>query len=174
MLKAKIKVYLVNWRKRWDGYYRKKLNEKYVKYRCTNPDCGRVYVVGELDPAPGYCNGPKCGEKRLEVVERWTANRTQEEAEAYADRMTRVWYSEGEGARAYYHAGSLEDRALDRALNTLGRLIEKHARLNPDNNDDLLGQINAELRAASKGKISISWSGEAQKRVENKPENAGK
>jgi hypothetical protein len=174
MLKAKIKLYLVNWRKKWDSFYKRKLAEKYVKYRCTNPDCRQVIVKGELDGKPGYCLGRLCGERQLEEVERWIANRTDEEAEAYADSMTRVWYSEGEGARSYYHAGSLEDRTLDRALNTLGRLIEKHARLNPDNGDDLLGQINAELRAASRGKVSISWGGAAQQRLNEKPEEAGK
>lgn len=172
MLKAKIKLYLVNWRKKWDNFYKRKLAEKYVKYRCTNPDCGKIFVVGDLDPKPGYCNGYKCGERKLTEVERWVANRTPEEAEDYADRMTRVWYSEGEGARSYYHAGSLEDRTLDRALNTLGRLIEKHARLNPDNGDDLLGQINSELRAASRGKVSISWGGAAQQRLPERPENS--
>lgn len=175
MLKAKIKLYLVNWRRKWDGFYKRKLAERYVKYRCTNPECGRAYVVGELDAKPGYCLGVKCDHNRnLVEVERWVADRTPEEAEAYADQQTRVWYSEGEGARSYYHAGSLEDRTLDRALNTLGRLIEKHARLNPDNGDDLLGQINAELRAASRGKVSISWGGAAQQRLNEMPEEAGK
>lgn len=169
MLKAKIKLYLINWRKKWDNYYKSKLAEKYVKYRCTNPVCEKVVVVGELDPQPGYCLD--CAERNLLEVERWVAQRTPEDAEHYADRMTRVWYSEGEGARSYYHAGSLEDRTLDRALNTLGRLMEKHARLNPDNSDDLLGQINAELRAASRGKVSISWGGNAQQRLNDKPGN---
>nr|WP_233167692.1 hypothetical protein [Paenibacillus roseus] len=165
MHRANIVVYLADWRRKWDNYYQRKLREKYVKYRCMNPDCRHVCVKGELDGKPGYCPASRCHEKRVEVIERWTANRTESEAEAYADAQTRVWYSEGEGARSYYHAGSLEDRTLDRALNTLGRLIEKHARLKPDDSDDLLGQINSELRAASKGKIVVSWGGAAQHRV---------
>jgi hypothetical protein len=180
MLKAKIRVYLVRWRKKWESFYNRKLSEKYVKYKCLNPDCGRTFVKGELEGKPGYCLNAMCHDKRLEAIERWVANRTHEEAEKYADAESRVWYSEGEGARSFYHAGSLEDRTLDRALNTLGRLIEKHARLNPDKGDDLLGQVNAELRAASKGKVSISWGGEAQARqnpvesLENSDSTAGK
>jgi hypothetical protein len=168
--KANIAVYLGTWRRKWDSYYDRKLAEKYVKYRCTSPDCDGFQVRGDLEHKPGYCN--RCGERELAEVESWIAERTPEEAEAYADQMTKVYYSEGEGARSFYHAGSLEDRTLDRALNTLGRLVEKHARLNPDNGDDLLGQINAELRAASKGKVSISWGGEAQAR-KTAPENGG-
>ncbi|GKU79307.1 hypothetical protein [Paenibacillus sp. L3-i20] len=180
MLKAKIKLYLVNWRKKWESFYSRKLAEKYIKYKCLNPDCGRTMVMGALEGKPGYCLNVKCQDKRLELIDSWVAERTHEEAEKYADTQSRVWYSEGEGARSYYHAGSLEDRTLDRALNTLGRLIEKHARLNPNSSDDLLGQINAELRAASKGKVSISWGGEAQARQnpvttpKNSPENVGK
>jgi len=165
MHRANMVVYMADWRRKWDSFYTRKLAEKFVKYKCTNPDCGRTYVVGDLDTKPGYCNTYKCEHnKDLVEVERWIAHRTPEEAERYADAQTKVYYSEGEGARSFYHAGSLEDRTLDRALNTLGRLIEKHARLNPDNGDDLLGQINAELRAASKGKVSISWGGAAQER----------
>ncbi|WP_336786577.1 hypothetical protein [Paenibacillus sp. MMO-177] len=164
MLKAKIRVYLVKWRKKWESFYNRKLAERYIKYQCQNPECGRTIVKGDLESKPGYCLNSNCHDKRLEPIDSWIANRTTEEAERYADAETRVWYSEGEGARSFYHAGSLEDRTLDRALNTLGRLIEKHARLNPDSGDDLLGQINAELRAASKGRVSISWGGEAQAR----------
>lgn len=175
VLKAKIAVYLTDWRHKWDSFYNRKLAEQYIKYECANPVCGVFYVRGDLEEKPGYCL--KCGEKRLKPVESWVAERTPEAAEQYADQMTRVWYSEGEGARSYYHAGSLEDRTLDRALNTLGRLVEKHARLNPDAGDDLLGQINSELRAASRGKVSISWGGNAQARqnkAENSADTAGK
>lgn len=84
-----------------------------------------------------------------------------------ADKQTRVFFTSGKegGLRSYYHAGTIEDKALDRALNTLGRLIEKQARLTDDNNvDDLIGNINAELRAATRGQISVSWGGAAQSR----------
>jgi hypothetical protein len=65
----------------------------------------------------------------------------------------------------WYVAGSMDDRPLLRALETLGRLVEKHARLAPDGGEDLLGQINSELRAASQGKVTVSWGGPAQQRV---------
>lgn len=88
------------------------------------------------------------------------------EEEAYS-RM-KVYYNESDsGARNYYHAGTIEDRPLDRALNTLARLVEKHAKLtNDDKGDDLLTQINSELKAASQGQVSISWGGKPQTRVE--------
>lgn len=166
MLKAKILLYLSDWRKKWDSFYKRKLAEKYVKYKCTNPECGHVIVRGDLEAKPGYCPASKCAERKLVEVERWVAERTPEEAQDYADRMTKVYYSEGDkGGRSYYHAGTIEDRALDRALNTLGRLIEKHARLTQESGEDLLSQINAELRAASQGKVTVSWGGAAQQRM---------
>jgi len=60
-------------------------------------------------------------------------------------------------ATGVYHAGTIEDRVLMRALNDLGRLVEKQARLSPDAGGDLLSQINDELQAASHGKITLSW-----------------
>ncbi|TVX92211.1 hypothetical protein [Paenibacillus agilis] len=170
MLKAKILVYLSRWRRRWDRFYKAKLAEEYVKYKCMNPDCGAVHVYGELEVKPGYCISAKCGEKHLEEVERWVAERTPVEAEEYADRQTKVYFTDGENGRSYYHAGSLEDRTLDRALNTLGRLIEKHARLTQDSGDDLLTSINKELQAASQGKVSVSWGGKPQARTESPAE----
>jgi hypothetical protein len=157
VLRAKIITYLTKWRHKWDVLYQRKLAENYVKYHCTGAKCDGFLVRGDLEPKPGYC--PKCSEKCLEEVERWVANRTPDEAAAYADQQTRVWYSETEkGGRSYYHAGSIEDRAYMRAVAELGRLIEKYHRLNPDDGEDLLSQINAELRAASKAQIAISWS----------------
>ncbi|NIK67921.1 hypothetical protein [Paenibacillus sp. BK720] len=170
LLKAKLVTYLSGWQRKWDSYYKKKLAEEFIKYKCTNPDCGTIYVRGELEGKPGYCQALKCGERKLEEVERWVADRTHEEATLYADRQTKVYFSEGEGSsRSYYHAGTLEDRTLDRALNTLGRLIEKQARLSAGSGDDLMSAINKELQQASQGKVSISWGGKAQNRAE-KPE----
>lgn len=178
-LRAKIIVYLESWRVKWETFYNRKLAERQIKYKCSNPDCGRTQVMAELSGKPTYCLSG-CNGRDLEVVESWLAERTPADAEKYADMETRVWYSEGEGARSFYHAGSLEDRTLDRALNTLSRLIEKHARLNPDGSDDLLGMVNTELRNASKGKVSISWGGQAQARQnavdtpKNSADTAGK
>lgn len=158
MMKAKILGYLERQKDKWEAFYNKKLQEEYVKYKCKNGDCGHIFVRGALDGKPGYCPKYGCHEKNIEVVERWHAERTQEEAERYADSRAKVYYSEGEGKRSYYHAATIEDKALDRALNTLGRLVEKHARLKGDTSDDLLTSINAELKAASKGEVSVSWS----------------
>lgn len=76
---------------------------------------------------------------------------------------------EDEAAAYVYYAGSMEDRALDRALNTLGRLVEKHARLKQDSGDDLLSSINKELQQASEGRVTVSWGGKAQSRADEKP-----
>ena len=88
------------------------------------------------------------------------------EEEAY--KRMKVYYNESDsGARNYYHAGTIEDRPLDRALNTLARLVEKHNKLtSEDKGDDLLTNINAELKAASHGQVSISWGGKPQTRAD--------
>jgi len=83
-----------------------------------------------------------------------------------AERRIRVYSRHSDGTRQFYTAGSIEDNPLNRALETLGRLIEKHARLTQDNGDSLLTQVNAELKAASHGQVNISWGGKAQERAE--------
>jgi len=163
VLKAKILVYLGDWKKKYEQHYAKKLKEKFVRYRCTNPDCGYEHVRGELETGgrPGYCI--RCSAKKPEIVETWYAERSPEDAQKYAELMTRVFYSESEnGGRSFYTAGTIEDKTLDRALNTLSRLIEKHARLKADTGDDLLSQINKELQMASNGRVSMSWGGKPQ------------
>ncbi len=78
--------------------------------------------------------------------------------EEAAEKATKVYFNYGEfGAKNVYHAGTIEDNVLDRALNTLGRLVEKHDRLNAGGGGDLTDKINAELRAASYGQVSVSW-----------------
>jgi len=75
-----------------------------------------------------------------------------------AEKATKVYFNFGEyGARSYYHAGTIEDNALDRALNTLSRMVEKHDRLNGGGGTDIIDKINQELRAASFGKVSVAW-----------------
>lgn len=94
-----------------------------------------------------------------------------EEGQEVADMKTRVWFSSGEDGkctRSYYHAGTIEDKALDRTLNTLSRLIEKQIKLTGEDRDDLLDKVNQELRAASHGNISVSWGGPAQA-IQDKP-----
>ncbi|AYP68434.1 hypothetical protein HWB91_gp64 [Bacillus phage vB_BboS-125] len=73
------------------------------------------------------------------------------------------WYKDGE-EKAFYHAGTIEDRPLQRALETLRRLVDSHAKLTQTTGDDLLSSINQELRAASQGSVSLSWGGDAQKK----------
>lgn len=84
--------------------------------------------------------------------------------ELTAEKNTRIWFTEGQGSKGYYQAGSIEDRALDRSLNTLRRLVEAQLRLNPEQGDSLLDQVNQELRAASEGQVAISWSNKPQTR----------
>lgn len=79
--------------------------------------------------------------------------------EDIAYNRLKVWYSEGDGVRRYYHATTIEDNALDRALRTLRSLVETHNRLTGDEDGkDILDVINKELQAASQGKIALSWS----------------
>ena len=85
----------------------------------------------------------------------------------------RVLTEDEEGERVsevagFYHAGSIEDRPLMRALNELRKLVDAQARFNPDASEDLLAQINAELRAASHGQVTLSWANRRpQERLSN-------
>ncbi|EXX84608.1 hypothetical protein BG53_09070 [Paenibacillus darwinianus] len=72
-------------------------------------------------------------------------------------------------AYEWYLPGTIDDRAYVRALEALGRLVEKHARLNQDSGEDLLSQVNKELAAASQGKVQISWGGKPQQRLDHQP-----
>jgi hypothetical protein len=103
--------------------------------------------------------------KLLTYLQKW-----EEIRQVKGEAATRVWFKDGQ-EKAYYYAGTAEDRVVSRNLDSLGRLVEKQARLNPDQGDDMLGQINAELRAASKGKIAISW-GDRQAQQRLTPEEA--
>jgi len=107
--------------------------------------------------------------KILGYLSQWRAKwdaAAAKEGDERADTLTTVKYKESEGnatSTAYYHAGTIEDKPLMRALETLGRLIEKQARLNPEAGVDIIDQINKELRDASYGQASISWGkGKAQ------------
>lgn len=96
---------------------------------------------------------------------------TELEGEEIAYRKSRVICKEGDGVKSFYHAGTIEDNALDRAFNTLRKLLgQKHLIDGKDDSDDnILDAINAELRAASKGKVSISWGDNAQAKQEVEP-----
>lgn len=85
---------------------------------------------------------------------------SEDDAVGNADKATKVWYSTGEngqGVRSYYHAGTIEDKALDRALRTLKQLVDSHAKLTGQSGESMLDNINQELRAASHGKVTMSW-----------------
>lgn len=95
------------------------------------------------------------------------------EGEEMAYRKSRVICREGDGVKSFYHAGTIEDNALDRAFNTLRRLIgQKHLIDGKDDSEDnIIDTINAELKAASMGQVSISWGGNAQLKQPGKTEN---
>jgi len=95
--------------------------------------------------------------------ERWQEVAAKE-GQDVADHKTKIWFNEGENgkARNYFHAATIEDRTLDRALNTLRRLVDAYSKMNQGGQDDLLASINQELRAASYGQVSLSWGGKAQ------------
>lgn len=90
------------------------------------------------------------------------------EEEAY--KKSRVWFKDGENGRSYYHAGTIEDNALDRALRTLRSLVETQNRIKGvDEDSNILDVINTELKAASRGKVLLSWS--ASGNGDKPPEN---
>lgn len=102
--------------------------------------------------------------KILSYLKKWRAKweaTAAKEGPDQADRATKVLAKESEGnstVTTYYHAGTIEDKPLIRALETLGRLVDKHAKLNPGSDGDtLVNQLNAELRAASYGQVSVTW-----------------
>lgn len=78
---------------------------------------------------------------------------------------TKQFYKDGEET-GYFHAGTIEDRTLTRALETLRRLVDSYAKLTGTDGDTLLSQINNELRAASQKEAADSWGGPAQERKE--------
>ena len=92
---------------------------------------------------------------------------TELEGEEIAYRKSRVICREGDGVKSFYHAGTIEDNALDRAFNTLRRLIgQKHLiEGKDDSDDDIMATLNKELKAASHGEVSISWGGKAQEKT---------
>lgn len=69
--------------------------------------------------------------------------------------------------RAYYHAGTADDKVLTRQLDLLRRLVDSQSKLTPQSGQGLLDTINQELRAASHGKVSMEWGGrQAQSRTQ--------
>lgn len=152
MQKAKILGYLEKQQKLWRTHYDAKLQEVFIESVCG---CSKTSVHRELEPKNQHCYG--CDMPRnMTETRRWVVGNTDDEARRYADKMSKVYFKGADGTSAY-HAGTIEDSALDRAINTLGRLVERHARLQGDTGDTLISSINAELRAASQGTVAMSW-----------------
>lgn len=101
--------------------------------------------------------------KILTYLDNW-----QKKYDEGGEAATRVWYKTGlDQERAYYHAGTADDKTLARALDQLRRLVDSHAKLTDVGSDDMMDTINKELKAASQGQVQISWgSSPAQKRQE--------
>lgn len=59
--------------------------------------------------------------------------------------------------RSYYTASTADDRVLQRALETLRRLVDSHSKLTNVTGDDLISDINKELKAASQGEVTLAW-----------------
>jgi len=59
--------------------------------------------------------------------------------------------------RSYYTASTADDRVLQRALETLRRLVDSHAKLTQDTSIGLLDSINKELKDASQGEVTLAW-----------------
>ncbi len=99
--------------------------------------------------------------KLLTHLRKW--QQKQEQGGEDATKVAYRAFSENEdGERiseiaGFYHAGGIEDRPLMKAFQDLSKMVERQARLNPDAAEDVLAQINAELRAASHGKVTLSW-----------------
>lgn len=79
------------------------------------------------------------------------------------EAATKEWYKDGD-EKGYFHAGTIEDRTLNRALETLRRLVDSYAKITGNDSASMLDQINAELRAASQKEAEGSWGGPAQQR----------
>jgi hypothetical protein len=56
-----------------------------------------------------------------------------------------------------YEAGTIEDRNLMGALDRLSKMVERASKLDPNGASDVVDEINKELRAASHGKVTLSW-----------------
>lgn len=91
--------------------------------------------------------------KILTYLEKWQT-RIDEGGEKAAMQYTT---SGLEQERLYYTASAADDRVLQRALETLRRLIDSHNKLNGGNGEGLLDSINKELRAASQGEVTVAW-----------------
>lgn len=144
------------------------------------------FYSAALAPAEREAYERLMGEKKLSVIdeinmlkakilvylEKWR-RKAQEKGEDATQVAYRMVTDGDDGERiseiaGYYHAGSIEDRPLLRALQELSRLVDKQAKLSTNDGEDLLAQINAELRAASHGKVTLAWSNRKPQERQNK------
>lgn len=65
----------------------------------------------------------------------------------------------------YFHAGTIEDPVLTRALETLRRMVDSFAKLTGQDSSNMIDDINKELREASQKSAIDSWSTPAQDRT---------
>ncbi|XJZ25964.1 hypothetical protein ACF5W4_11180 [Bacillota bacterium Lsc_1132] len=104
--------------------------------------------------------------KILTYLDKWQ-NRIDKEGEKAAHQ----WVTSGiDQERTYYTASTADDRVLQRALETLRRLIDSHSKLTGSDGEGLLDSINKELRAASQGEVTVAWKArpaQARKTTEN-------
>jgi hypothetical protein len=61
-----------------------------------------------------------------------------------------------------YDMGSIEDPHVLQSLEQIRRLVATLNATNPDSTTDLIDRVNAELRAASKDRVSASWNAQPQ------------
>jgi len=68
-----------------------------------------------------------------------------------------------------YEMGSADDPHVLQIVEQIRRLVATMNTADSDDPEKLVDQVNAELRAASKGRIAISWSGPAQHYIPANP-----
>lgn len=78
-------------------------------------------------------------------------------------KATLEYVKEGESIN-YFHAGTIEDPVLTRALETLRRMVDSFAKLTGQDSGNLIDDINKELRQASQKEANTSWETPAQDR----------
>lgn len=91
--------------------------------------------------------------KILTYLEKW-----QTKIDEGGEKAAMQYTTSGlEQERLYYTASTADDRVLQRALETLRRLVDSHAKLTGGSGDSLLDSINKELREASQGEVTVAW-----------------
>lgn len=102
--------------------------------------------------------------KILTYLDKW-----QTKIDEGGEKAARNYVTSGiDQERTFYTASTADDRVLQRALETLRRLVDSHQKLTGSDGEGLLDSINKELRAASQGEVSLAWkSRPAQQRKGN-------